>query len=205
MRLGYFGGTFDPPHLGHLAVACAAASRFALDRVLLVPTARQPLKPRAPLASYSDRLAMVSLLCQQDARLVASGLEAPTEPPTPNYTIDTLHRVQAAEPNARLFVIVGADAFSELPRWRAPGELLQLADWIVLTRPAQPAGSTTPPPMPPLTDEQRTHVHPLTDFDHPASATAIRAALGAGQDCSHLLSPSVLDYIRKHHLYQPPV
>ncbi len=86
MRLGYFGGSFDPPHLGHLAVARAAADAFALDRVLFVPTAHQPLKPTGATASYADRLAMVSLLCADDPRLAASDLEAPLPDHAPNYS-----------------------------------------------------------------------------------------------------------------------
>lgn len=212
MRLGYFGGSFDPPHLGHLAAASTAASRYDLDRVLLVPTSNQPLKPSGAVATYSDRLAMVSLLCQQDPRLVASSLEAPTDPPAPNYTVDTLQRLHAAEPSASLFVIVGADAFRDLPRWRSPDLLLQLANWIVLTRQVQPPSnmsgtidiSVTPTPLPSLTDQQRARVHLLSGFDHPASATAIRAALAVGQDCKSLLPPAILDYIHQHHLYQTP-
>lgn len=207
MRLGYFGGSFDPPHLGHLAVARAAADNFDLDRVLLVPTANQPLKPAGAVASYADRLAMISLLCRPDARLVASDLEAPLTPPTPNYTIDTLVRLRADQANAQLFVIVGADAFHELPRWRSPDRLLSIADWIVVTRPHllndtfSPVQAESDIRLPPLTPEQRTHVHRLSTLDHPASATAIRSALATGGSCDNLLPPEILAYIRSHHLY----
>lgn len=203
MRLGYFGGSFDPPHLGHLAVACAAADRYSLDRILLVPTGQQPLKPTGAIASYTDRLAMVRLLCEADPRLSASDLEAPTNPPAPNYTIDTLQRLHAADPEVVLYVIVGADAFHELPRWRSPDKLLRAADWIVVTRPHLPAADTSDSPLrlPPLTAQQRTRVHLLTGFDHPASATAVRSELAAGSDCAGLLPPAILAYIRRHSLY----
>jgi nicotinate-nucleotide adenylyltransferase len=201
-RVGYFGGSFDPPHLGHLAVARAAADRFALDRVLLVPTGRQPLKPEGAVASFGDRLAMVQLLCQADQRLHASYLEAPVQTGggfTPNYTVDTLDRLRDEESGAELFVIVGADAFHQLPQWRSPERLLTLAEWIVVTRPRHAADAVE---LPPLTDEQRQRVHLLSDVDEPASATAVRLALTRHEDCAGLLAPEVLAYIREHHLYR---
>jgi len=199
MRLGYFGGSFDPPHLGHLALARAAADAFALDCVLFVPTASQPLKPAGAVAGYSDRLAMVELLCTQqprDLRFTASDLEAPLGPPAARYTIDTLTRLRDEEPEAELFVLVGTDAFRDLPRWRSPAELLHIAEWIVVARP-----SLSPPELPPLSPAERARVHLLTGFDHPGSATAIRAALARGEDCAKVLPPDILAYIRSHHLY----
>jgi len=201
MRLGYFGGSFDPPHLGHLAVACAAADRFALDRVLLTPTARQPLKPAGASADYAARLAMVERLCQLDPRLEACTLEAPQPDGQPNFTIDTLEQLAQAEPETQLFVLVGADAFRELPRWRAPRRLLALAQWIVVARPSLTAAAGHTDLLPPLTPAERARVHLLDTLDHPAAATRIRELLAQGSDCAGLLPPSVLDYIRAHHLY----
>jgi nicotinate-nucleotide adenylyltransferase len=201
MRLGYFGGTFDPPHLGHLAVAQAAADAFDLGRVLMVPTGVQPLRPVTPLAPFADRLAMVSLLCRHDPRLHAAALEAPGNSPLPNYTVDTLQRLLAEEPAADLFVIVGADAFHSLPLWRSPEVLLTLAQWIVVTRPRLTALE-----LPPLTPPQRERVHLLQTLDNPASASAVRAALASRDparraDLDSLLSPDVLAYIRAQGLY----
>jgi len=201
MRLGYFGGTFDPPHLGHLAVAQAAADAFDLGRVLMVPTGVQPLRPVTPLAPFADRLAMVSLLCRHDPRLHAAALEAPGNPPLPNYTVDTLQRLLAEEPAVDLFVIVGADAFHSLPLWRSPEVLLTLAQWIVVTRPRLTALE-----LPPLTPRQRERVHLLQTLDNPASASAVRAALASRDparraDLDSLLSPDVLAYIRAQGLY----
>jgi len=201
MRLGYFGGTFDPPHLGHLAVAQAAADAFALEQVLMVPTGVQPLRPVSPLAPFADRLAMVSLLCEQDPRLQAAALEAPRNPPVPNYTVDTLQQLLVRSPEDELFVIVGADAFQSLPQWRSPELLLTLAQWIVVTRPRLTALE-----LPALTPEQRERVHLLQTLDNPASASAVRAALASrdparSAELASLLSPPVLAYIREHGLY----
>jgi nicotinate-nucleotide adenylyltransferase len=202
MRLGYFGGTFDPPHLGHLAVARAAADAFALDRVLLVPTASQPLKPTSPIANYAERLAMVSILCKADSRCEASNLEAPSEPFAPNYTIDTLDRLRVMDPTAKIYVIVGADAFHDLPRWRSPERLLETADWIVLTRPNLVSADQMAVNWPLLTATQQQRVHLLPTFSHPASSSEIRTELHNGSSCLEMLPPDLLDYIRGHHLYE---
>ena len=101
MRIGYFGGSFDPPHRGHLAVARLARDRFSLDRVLLAPTARQPLKQSGPEASWADRLRMTELLVAGEPRgaeasLEASNIDGPQPNGAPNYTVDTLRRLRAA-------------------------------------------------------------------------------------------------------------
>lgn len=204
MRLGYFGGSFDPPHCGHLAVARAAATRFALDEVLFVPTGRQPLKPAGPAASFDDRLAMVEILCRQqasggDPRLVASALEAPRAGGQPNYTVDTLTQLRAKlDPGDAVFVLAGADSFLDLRRWREPDRLLALAEWVVVSRPGfslqqLDALALTPP--------QQARVHLLDGVAEPASATTIREQLGRGSQCEGLLPAEIVGYIRERHLY----
>ncbi len=204
MQIGFFGGSFDPPHLGHLAVARAAAEAFSLDRVLFVPTAHQPLKPNGAAASYEERFAMVSLLCKLQPADISphfepSSLDAPLPDGAPNYTVDTLTRLRdTLSLTDRLFVILGADAFLGLPRWRSPGALFTLAEWIIVSRPnVSPQEISTLP----LTPAQRLRIHQLNDVHEPAAATKIRELLAAGSDCSDLLSPSLLQYIQAHHLY----
>ncbi|HVG26705.1 MAG TPA: nicotinate (nicotinamide) nucleotide adenylyltransferase [Acidobacteriaceae bacterium] len=199
MRVGFFGGTFDPPHRGHLVVARAAARIFALDRVLLAPVGRQPLKSKAAEAGFDDRLRMVELACGGRDLLQATDVDGPRPDGGSNYTIDTLRRLQPTLPaDADLFVIVGADAFLSLRQWRSSDELLALAHWIVVSRPSQAALSEDGLG---LTPQQRAHVHPLDGIAEPESATAIRARLRAGEDCRDLVPGAVLDYIREHHLY----
>jgi nicotinate-nucleotide adenylyltransferase len=201
MRVGFFGGSFDPPHNGHLAVARAAAEAFHLDEVLLVPTASQPLKPAGAQASFDDRLAMTQLLCADanrttpDLPLKASSLEAPRSDGRPNYTVDTLRRLRTEHPANQLFVLVGADAFLGLRDWRSPEQLLRLAEWIVVSRPGIALDSLQ------LTPEQRPRVHLLQTVNVPVSATALREKLAHRQDCSAELAPAVLAYIRERHLY----
>jgi nicotinate-nucleotide adenylyltransferase len=180
MRIGFFGGSFDPPHLGHLSIARAATSAFSLDQVLFAPTGRQPLKPTGPSASFGDRIAMVKLLCEGQPTFLASTLDAPLSS-TPNYTVDTLRHLRSnLTPDDAVFIIVGLDAFLDIRRWRAPETLLSLADWVVVTRPgfslAQLDKLT-------LTPEQ------------------LRALLHSGSACKNFLPPSILKYIRSNHLY----
>jgi nicotinate-nucleotide adenylyltransferase len=203
MRIGFFGGTFDPPHLGHLAVARAAADEFSLDRILFAPTGHQPLKPQGPVASFKDRLAMVSLLCalrdpQTRSRFEPSTLDRPLPNGAPNFTVDTLTRLHdELLPSDNVFAIVGADTFVGLPRWRSPEKLLRLADWIVVSRPGFSHIDATH-----FTPAQMQRVHLLDSVHEPASATSIRSLLLAGSDCAGQLPHAILDYIRLHHLYE---
>jgi len=199
MRVGFFGGSFDPPHRGHLAAALAAADRFGLERVLLAPTARQPLKPDGPVASFEDRLEMVRLLCEGSAVLEASAVDEAAADGQPNYTIDTLQRLQAAfGAGETIFVIVGVDAFLGLRQWRSPEELLAVAEWIVVTRPGFAPERLAELK---LNEDERERVHLLGGVAEEVSATQIREALREGLDCEGLLPAAVLSYIRERHLY----
>jgi nicotinate-nucleotide adenylyltransferase len=198
-RVGFFGGSFDPPHRGHLAVVKAAAEAFALERVLLVPTARQPLKPDGATAGYADRLEMVSLLCEGWVGLEASALDAPLADGGANYTIDTLRRLKHELGSGdSVFVIVGADAFLGLQQWREPEGLLAAAEWVVVTRPGVSLDRLDAVVT---TQEQRTRVHVLADVEEPVSATEIRERLHEGRNCEELVPPGVLGYIYERHLY----
>lgn len=209
LRIAIFGGTFDPPHRAHLVVACAAAKRFHLDLVLFVPVGRQPLKLQGAMASYADRFEMVSLLCKRcqtecgDTAFSASKLDEPRPDHKPNYTVDTLKRLRSkladAQQPADVFVIVGADAFLDLRKWRSPDALLTNADWIVVSR---PGFSVADLKSLQLTPDQRSHVHVLNDVEEPESATALRERLRMGEECDFWLTPEVSQYIREYGLYR---
>jgi len=201
MRTALFGGTFDPPHRGHIAVARAAADSFHLDRVLFAPAGRQPLKPGATSTSFHARFAMVTLAAQVDARFAASALDEPRTDGSPNFTVDTLAALQSAgAPGDELFCITGADAFLDLHRWREPERLLTLAEWIVVSRPGFSMESlATLRLLPP----QFARVHLLETVHEDVSATQLRAALERGEDVDADLPPGVGAYIRQNHLYQP--
>lgn len=199
MRVALFGGTFDPPHRGHLAIATAAAEAFHLDQVLFAPTGRQPLKPGGTPAPFVDRLAMTTLACEQDRRFRVSPIDAPRADGLPNYTIDTLIELHRAMPDAMLFHLAGADSFLDLPRWRQPDRLLELAEWIVVSRPGFSLDDLSSLG---LTEQQRARVHLLQTVHQDISATGLRQRLRAGDPCTDLLPPAVAEYIQSHHLYR---
>jgi nicotinate-nucleotide adenylyltransferase len=207
MRIGYFGGSFDPPHRAHLLVAQAAANALHLDRVLLAPTGVQPLKEGTPHASFDDRLAMTRLLCADDPRLEVSDIDAPHADGSPNYTVDAIARLKADFPDAEIFIIVGADSFLSLPRWHEPEKLLAEAHWVVLSRPGFNLSTIDPDHSGEgiaslhLTAEQQKRVHLLETLDDETSATGIRERLRVGVSCGKMLTPTVGLYIARMHLY----
>ncbi|SNT33489.1 nicotinate-nucleotide adenylyltransferase [Granulicella rosea] len=199
MRVAFFGGTFDPPHRGHVAIAQAAADAFELDRVLFAPAGRQPLKDGHATLDFGDRLALSTMACASDERFAASALDAPREDGQPNYTVDVLTELRRQMPDATIFNLVGADSFNDLGRWREPAELLRLAEWIVVSRPGhvldEPEGY-------PLTAGQRARVHLLDAVHLDISATELRARLAAGELCDDLLTAPVAGFIRAHGFYR---
>ncbi len=198
MRIGYFGGTFDPPHSAHLRLATLAADTFALDVVYLAPTGLQPLKDQPPEADFADRLAMTRLLCGADARLQATDLDAPRADGSPNYTINALEAVRQRHPGAALFALAGADSFLTLRQWRSSDRLLELAEWIVVSRPGVSIETLSTLA---LTEQQQARVHLLQAMDDPLSASELRSRLRAGVSCGNALPPAVMLYIARMHLY----
>jgi nicotinate-nucleotide adenylyltransferase len=222
MRIAFFGGTFDPPHRGHIAIARAAITRLALDQVLVAPVATQPLKGGSGHSSFEDRLAMVRLAVAGEPGLVASDVDAPLPGAWPNYTIDTLRRLRKhLQPTDELFFLLGADSFLTLRRWHNCTELLLFCNFIVAGRPgfsleqfnaalpkgvrntgeARAAGFTRFTLAGP--SGQSTELFLLPDLDQDISATEIRAALAEGSELETVLAPSVAEYIRSHGLYRP--
>ena len=204
MRVALFGGTFDPIHRGHLALASAAASAFALDRVLFAPVGRQPLKA-APTAAFADRLEMTRLAVAfaADPRFVVSSVDAPRPNGAPNYTVDTLAFLAREAPAATLFVLAGADSFLTLRNWRSPAQLLALAEWIVVSRPDFPLKPEFLTRLEfALTAAQRSRIHLLTTVHEDVSSTELRQRLHTGNPCPDLLPAAVADYIQTHRLYR---
>lgn len=201
MRVALFGGTFDPPHRGHIGIAKAAADAFQLDSVLFAPVGLQPLKSGLETTPFATRLAMVELACEADPRFRASTLDAPRADGRPNYTIDTLTNLREQIPSATLFSLIGADSFLHLRQWRESHRLLTLAEWIVVSRPGFPLDDLAGLQ---LTEAERSHLHLLTTVFEDVSATELRRRLAAGEDCGDLLPSPVAAYIRQHGLYLRP-
>ena len=188
MRLALFGGTFDPIHNAHLAVAREAAEHFGLDQVLLIPNAIPPHKQRQTTASYAHRLAMVELAAAGDERFRASRLEEGQEK---SYSILTIERVRRElGPGSELYFLIGADAFSEIETWFRWRDVLEAVEFIVLSRPGYAYD---------IPDGAR--VHRLETLQLDVSSTTIRKRLAAGEAPLEL-PPAVLRYVRENGLYR---
>ena len=136
MRIALFGGSFDPPHSGHLGIAMAAVERLHLDRVLMAPVGRQPLKRDQVQSPFEDRMVMVQLACAGHSPIAASAIDAPRVDGRYNYTCDTLQHLRETLPAGdELFCLVGADSLQTLRSWHRAAEALMLAEWIVAARP----------------------------------------------------------------------
>lgn len=190
MRLGIFGGSFDPPHVGHLLVAVDALEKLELDRLIFVPAAVQPLKAGRETASPSDRLEMVRLLVGPDDRLAVDPIEIGRA--GLSYTVDTLEIFARQHPEADRFLLVGADALQSFGAWRQPERILALARLVVLRRPGTssenesiPAGATT-------------LVTRLVDV----SSTEVRERARAGKPIRGFVPESVAKFIEAKRLYR---
>ena len=190
MRLGIFGGTFDPPHLGHLLVAIDAFEALALDRLVFVPTGRQPLKADITTAPGDARLAMTRRLVGDDARFAVDAMEI--ERDGLSFTIDTLHAFAARDPEAERYFLLGADAWRSFPRWRSPDEIMRLATVVVLTRGGEPIGPTA-------SGVRAPRVLPTRRID--ISSTEIRSRIRAGLSLRGFVPEAVRDYIEANGLY----
>ena len=199
MRVALFGGSFDPPHHGHIAIARAAANAFALDRVLFAPVGHQPLKTDATPAPFADRLAMVELACKADPRFFPVEVDAPKPDRAPNYTVNALAVLSESMPEAQLFNLVGADSFLNLRLWHDPERLLELAEWIVVSRPGFSLADLSALE---LTARQRKRVHLLQTVHEDVAATDLRQRLERGDPCSDVLEPAVAAYIKANRLYR---
>jgi nicotinate-nucleotide adenylyltransferase len=185
MRVGLFGGTFDPIHNAHLEIARAATQQAGLDCVYFIPSGTPP--HREAVASFTDRYRMVEIACAVEPRFRPSRLE---EGPSKNYSVDTVERFHAANPGTPpLVFIIGADAFAEIKSWHHWKDLARLVTFAVATRP----GAAYDVPA-------ETQVIPVTGVDLPVSSSEIRRRIREGSASADVPS-AVLEYIREHHLY----
>jgi nicotinate-nucleotide adenylyltransferase len=187
VKLAIFGGTFDPIHNAHLAVAREAAARFQLDRILFIPAGHPPHKAGATHASYADRLEMTRIACQGDPRFEASDLEAGG---ALSYSIGTIEKIrQSMAPEDELFFIIGADAFAEIRTWHRWRDVAARVRFVVANRPG--CSFDSPPEI---------SLHFLDQIEMPVSSSEIRARLASGETPVGV-PPGVLKYIREHGLY----
>jgi nicotinate-nucleotide adenylyltransferase len=221
MRVALFGGSFDPPHRGHIALARVARERLSLDRILVAPVAAQPLKQEMGAASFEDRVAMTRLAFANEPATEVSLIDAPRLDGKSNYTIDTVGALrQQLYPEDALFCILGADSFLTVGHWYRSADLLTACDFIVGARPgfaldkaeaALPDGISARPLPTDLPATQvleladrcgrRSRLYLLTDLAEEVSATEVRSALHGEGNARRVLNPAVEQYIRAHRLY----
>jgi nicotinate-nucleotide adenylyltransferase len=196
MRLGIFGGSFDPVHNGHLDLARACQQQAELDEVWFMPTAIQPLKREGPRASDAERLEMLRLAIDDEQTWRVCSLEM--DRGGLSYTVDTLRQLREELPEAALFFLIGSDAIREVPRWKEPREIFRMATPLVVHRAGEPE-----PDLPPLrslcTDETQPHVVEMQPVD--VSSSEIRRRLAVKEPIDDFVPPAVAAYVMARGLY----
>jgi nicotinate-nucleotide adenylyltransferase len=188
-RIGLFGGSFDPVHLGHLLVAQAAKEEVGLERLFFVPAAQSPFKPESKPTPPNERLRLLRLAlaektwCEIDDQEVKRG--------GVSYTIDTIRDYRKRFPGAELFYLIGGDHVSQLPKWREATDLADAVQFLVIPRPGQ-AETPLPPPF---------RGQKLIGFPLGVSSSQIRARVKAGLPVDHLVPAAVGEAIRNNRLY----
>jgi nicotinate-nucleotide adenylyltransferase len=221
LRLGIFGGTFNPIHVGHLVLVESFRERLRLDRILFVPAGEPPHKGRRGLVSVLHRYAMVSLAIAGHPAFAVSDVEARRA--GPSYSVETLETLAREWPGARLFFLMGGDTFLDLPNWRTPERLGTWATLVVGQRGESPFDAEGPSARAVLTRlglSGWTRIPPGAAGDAgvvgpggvllvdavslPVSARELRRRLVAGESVRYLVPLAVADYIAQHHLYAEP-
>ena len=193
MRLGVFGGSFDPVHIGHLIMAEHCREQGRLDRVFFVPAARPPHKLDKPLAPFHHRQEMLEFAIAGYPPFQVSLIEK--DRPGPSFTVDTLRELRAAQPNDEFLLILGSDCLPDLPSWREPAAIAQLAELLVVARPG------TEVAQPPAEFRWRRIDCPLMEV----ASSDLRRRIGEGRSVRYLVPRAVECYLQQHHLYLPKI
>jgi nicotinate-nucleotide adenylyltransferase len=198
MEIGILGGTFDPVHLGHLAMAEGVLGELGLEAVVFVPAGQPWLKEDRAISPAVHRVEMTRLAVAQNPYFQLSTVEI--ERPGPSYAVDTISELKGQYGDeARLFFILGWDALAELPLWKEPSQVLRLCRLVVIPRPGWP-----PPDLRPLEEVLPGSSRDIVLLERPRvgiSSTDIRRRVQEGQSIRHLVPGSVGRYIREHGLY----
>lgn len=203
-RLGVLGGTFDPPHYGHLVLAECARVQLRLTSVLFVPAGQPPHKPRRPITSARHREAMVEAAIRDNAAFSLSRVDL--RRPGPHYTVDMLSLLQEEHPGADLYFLIGGDSLAEFPSWRDPAGILRQARLAVMSRPGWgDQGSHAPAEVLESVEQGLPGIRDRLDWvDAPRlaiSGTDLRRRVREQLPIRYLVPPPVASYVRKHGLY----
>jgi len=196
MRLGIFGGSFDPVHNGHLALALACQQQAALDEVWFTPTAIQPLKHRGPKATNAQRVEMLRLAVDHRGTWRVCTIEV--DRGGPSYTVDTLRQLHDELPESQLFFMIGSDAQRDIPRWKEPDVIFSLATPLIVHRAGEPE-----PDLQTLSSFCTRDTQPQVIEMQPVnvSSTEIRRRVTTGESLEGLVAPTVAAYVAEHRLY----
>ncbi len=210
-KVAYYGGSFDPPHRGHLAIASAVLERFPIDRFVFIPAFHAPHKTRLKPTSAYDRYAMLCLATEDEPKMQVSRIEI--EAPEKPYSIETIGRLKDLEPNEEIYFVMGADSWMDILTWRRWEELLLAVNHVVITRPGH--GISDAHVSPAVRDrivdmrrgktfEQRADqaIYFSDAVDVPISATAIRSAIRSGTKWQPDVPDAVAKYIEKYQIYK---
>ncbi len=199
--LGIFGGSFNPIHIGHTAIAEAALKQFNLDKILFIVANIQPLKSPDDLAPFRDRIEMVKLAVSGNKNFEVSDIEGKRG--DVSYTVDTLKELKDEYgEESKLYLIIGGDSVKDLHRWREPDKILEMAELIIYPRgDFSREDFFTLVPFVSLERFPDVRKNILTGELHPESGTEIRRRLAAGEPADDMLNPAVLEYIHKNKLY----
>lgn len=199
MRLGIYGGSFDPVHLGHLLLAETCRETCDLDRVLFLPCGQSPHKPNGAVASGNQRAEMLEFAVAGDPRFGVCRIEL--ERSGPSFTVETLRQLRVEQPDSELFFLMGADSLSDLPLWREPHAILELATIVAVNR-----GQRPPPDLVTLEarlgSTVRERVRLVTMPAIELSATEIRERARTGRSLRFRVPRAVEEFIRQHGLYR---
>ena len=198
MRIGILGGTFNPPHLGHLVAAQEAHRELALDRVLFIPAGTPPHKPVEDEPGARHRLELCRLAVGDDDRFSVSDIELQRE--GPSYTVDTLKTLRTHAPSDDLFLILGGDIAAGLPRWHEPEQVLELAT-VAIAKRRGTAKSTVDEALAQLSGGERARFFQMPRIG--ISSTLVRRRVRAGQPIRYFVPDGVMHYIETQGLYRP--
>lgn len=196
-KIGLFGGTFDPIHSGHIALARRVLDTFLLDKLIFIPAGNPPHKTARQITDKKHRFSMVLLAAREDPRFFVSDYELNNE--GPNYSYITISHFKTQYPEDEFFFIVGGDSFRDFPCWKNYRTLISMCTFVVVSRPGvDPAryfekfqGDETPP-----------RVLFLNDFSQDVSSTKIRQRLASGKEITGQVPPCVEQYIKTNQLYR---
>lgn len=202
MRVGLYGGSFDPIHRGHLAPIQEVRRHFELDRVIYLPTARPPHKSGRVMAPAWRRYVMVELALLEEEGLYASPFEMALD--RPSYTIDSIDHFRAKTPEDDLFLLIGSDSLASLNRWREWRRIVETVEVIAMVRPEYELDQVRSELAPELIEGcESGRIHLMKNRPVEASSTAIRRQIAGGErPAAEVLPPIVLNYLTKYELYR---